>query len=497
VTTHQQDAPNVIVIMADQLKANASHLYGDAFCRTPALQRLADDGVLFEHAFTPHPLCLPARVSLWSSQYSRTHGARRNQSVMPPGQKHAFRIWQEHGFHTALIGKNHCFDVTDSLRWFDTWNEISHVGIPRNAATKGMPWFRPFDAVHAAHATRRNQDFRNPKFACAVTDHPLDDYSSGLIAGQTERFLERHGDEPFALWVSFPDPHEPWEVPRRYYDQVPAETVVLPPQRDDEFCDSRWPERNRVLYQMLGVKDLPEADVRDLIRIYHAMVRFVDDSVGRILDKLDALGLRDNTLVCFCSDHGDFMGEHGMQCKGGLLYDALTHVPLIASCPGRIPCGRRDDSMVNLIDIVPTLLQLQGIDCPEEMQGSALPTVTPATARDAVFSEYGAGGQAFRQADLDRLPRPHGRQALCKSLMWREAAGARAMVRTRGWKYVHDPCGDSDELYDLETDPWELDNVVDAAANAALQADLAERLRTWVDTTPEKMLVPLPPTGNV
>ncbi|MBT4823501.1 MAG: sulfatase-like hydrolase/transferase [Lentisphaerae bacterium] len=429
---------------------------------------------------------------MWSSQYSRTHGARRNEILMPEGQRHAFRLWREAGYHTGLIGKNHCFNHDRDLDCFDTWCEISHVGVPPGAPSKGMPWFRPMEAIRAAHETRRQQTFRNPKFACAVTDHPLDDYSSGLITGQTERFLEHHGHAPFALWVSFPDPHEPWDVPRTYYEQIEAETVEMTPQREDEFSDDRWPERNRVLHEMIGLRDVPREDVLDLIRIYHAMVRFVDDSVGRILRKLDELALRENTIVVFCADHGDFMGEHGMQCKGGLFYDSLTHVPLIVSCPGRVPEGLRDESMVSLMDVVPTVLQLQDIDVPDEMQGVGLPPIVSAPRQDAVFAEYGAGGAPFRGTDLAQLSQPHGRKALIRSLQWREAAGERAMIRTQDWKYIHDPMGDTDELYHLANDPWELDNVVDEPANSGTVDTLRRRLQHWRETTPEKLPVPMP-----
>ena len=105
------DRPNVLVIMSDQQKATASHLYGNSFCQTPAMERLADDGVLFEHAITPHPLCMPARVSFWASQFPHTHGGRRNQTPMPAGVEHAWEIWKNAGYTTGLIGKNHCFVV--------------------------------------------------------------------------------------------------------------------------------------------------------------------------------------------------------------------------------------------------------------------------------------------------------------------------------------------------------------------------------------------------
>ena len=179
------DQPNVIVIMTDQQKATASHLYGNTFCETPSMQRLADEGVLFEHAITPHPLCMPARISYWASQFPHTHGGRRNETPMPPGTNHAFRLWKEAGYHTGLIGKNHCFVDDDDLALFDTWCEIGHGGLPDDPTTKGMDWVRPLEGIRAAHELRRTMQPQNPRFAYATSDFPLEDYSTGLIAAQT------------------------------------------------------------------------------------------------------------------------------------------------------------------------------------------------------------------------------------------------------------------------------------------------------------------------
>ncbi len=354
-----------------------------------------------------------------------------------------------------------------------------------------MDWFRPLEGIRAAHTLRRSMTPQTPRFGYATSDYPLEDYSTGLIVGQTARFLEKHRNEPFALWVSFPDPHEPWVAPERYAAMFPPDKIELPPWRDNEF-DERAPERNRVLYQMLGLAEDPIEDVYGLMAVYYGMLRFIDDGLGQILNVLEILGLREKTIVVFCSDHGDFMGEHRMQCKGGLFYDCLTRVPLIVSWPGQIPGGRRDDSMVNLIDVVPTLLQLQGLPVPRSMYGHGLPTVTEAPPREATFSEYGAGGPPFRMADLEKLPRPHGRRALIQSLQWREAEGRRKMVRTREWKYVHDPMGDRDELYDLANDPWELENVVDEPAHQAVLAEMRLRLADWSIRTEDARPVPLP-----
>jgi arylsulfatase A-like enzyme len=333
--------------------------------------------------------------------------------------------------------------------------------------------------------------WQTPRISYAVTDYPLEDYSTGLIAAQTVRFLEQHGNNPFALWVSFPDPHEPYEAPRHYADMFPPESIELPPWRADEF-DEQAPERNRVLHHMMGMETDPEREVRSMVGIYYAMVRFIDDGIGRILDALDRLRLRDNTVVVFTADHGDFMGEHGMNHKGGVFYDCLVNVPLVVSWPGRVTSGTVDETMVSTIDIVPTLLALQGLNVPRDMQGEGLPVVTGATPRDAAFSEYGAGGPPFRASDLEKLREPYGFRTLTQTLRWREAEGWRKMVRTQDFKYVHDPAGDSDELYDLVNDPWELTNVVGNPKYGEVIGDMQRRLAEWSIATEGGESVPLP-----
>jgi arylsulfatase A-like enzyme len=486
------DKPNVLVIMSDQQKATASHLYGNSFCQTPSMQRLADSGVLFENAITPHPLCMPARVSFWASQYPHSHGGRRNETPMPAGAEHAWKIWKKAGYTTGLIGKNHCFESEEDRQLFDVWNAFTHGGRQEGPSTWGMDWFRPEEGRRKVSELVRSMQPQTPSFAYASSELPLEDHSTGLIAGQTVRFLEKHKEDPFALWVSLPDPHEPWVAPKKYADMFPADKIELPPQREDEFTDGSAPERNKVLYNILNWREDALEDVYGVMGAYYGMVRFLDDGLGQILDALDNLGLRENTIVVFCSDHGDFMGEHGMTCKGGVFYDCLTRVPLIVSWPGKVKAGARDGSMANLIDVVPTILSLQGLDIPRSMQGEALPTVTQASPRDATFSEYGSGGPAFTMSDLEQLPRPWGRKALMRSLRWREAEGRRKMVRTRDWKYVHDSMGDRDELYDLKTDPWELKNAIDEEGNRDVLAELRLRLADWSIATEDNPPVPLP-----
>jgi arylsulfatase A-like enzyme len=482
--------PNVVVIMADQLKATALDLYWKHGCQTNHLSDLAASGVLFRNAFTPHPLCVPARVSLWSSQYAHTHGGRRNETLMPATATHGFDIWKSSGYTLGLIGKNHCFDQQKDLDLFDVWCPISHVGLNDNDPPRGMDWVRPKEAIDRAHEIRRNMKWDNPKVATTVSEHPLDDTSTGLIAAQTEQFIEERGSDRFILWVSFPDPHEPYECQRSYYDRIDDDDVVLPPQGPDEMEDA--PTRNRILHRMLGLGVENHAVLREALKVYYANIRFIDDSVGRIVAALHKHALADDTIIVFCSDHGDFMGEHDMTCKGGVFYDCLTRVPLVISWPGRVPQGQVESSMVSLIDVVPTLFALQGIDTPAQMQGTPLPGATQALPRDEVFSEYGAGGPPFEEQDLEKAPEPYGYRTVIQSLKWREAEGRRKMVRTERWKYVHDSMGDRDELYDMHADPWELSNLEGVPGYETALDDMKKRLMDWAIRTEDPAPVELP-----
>lgn len=492
--------PNVLFIMCDQLKATALSIYGNTICETPSLERLASQGVAFQNAITPHPLCVPARTGIMASRYPHQLGTRRNETLMPEGVTHAFSVWKSAGYTTGLIGKNHCFDRVEDIDLLDVRCELGHRGLQNRAPLKGMEWSRPEANIRAAEAVRADMPRQSPHISYAVTDFPSEDYGTSVITTTTEKYLEDHaaannGAErpPFALWVSFPDPHEPYEAPRRYADMFPPESVDLPPWRCNEFDESA-PERNRVLHQILGLSNESEEDIRRSISIYYAMTRFVDDGIGRILDALERTGLRDDTIVVFTADHGDFMGEHDMIVKGGVFYDCLVRVPLIISWPGHVTENLRDSSMVSTIDIVPTLFQLQGIDPPAEFYGDLLPTVTDAEPRDAAFSEYGSGGPMFTMADLEWMPEPYGYDTLIASLQWREAEGDRRMVRTKRWKYIHDPLAGvgEDELYDLVSDPAELTNVAANPDNVATVAEMRERLEAWRADTGAGPSVPPP-----
>lgn len=320
------------------------------------------------------------------------------------------------------------------------------------------------------------------------------------ITEQACRFLEeRHAAEPetpLCLWISIPDPHEPYQVPEPYASLYPPGSIELPPWKAGELAGEDKPERQRVYNHLLNWDELTEQDARLAMSIYFGMIAFIDERVGYVLDTLERLGMREDTIVVFCSDHGDYMGEHHMLIKNNAFYDCLTRVPLLVSYPrGLAARGERRREFVSLIDVMPTVLSLSGLNdlTPTAVQGQVLPGVPGAPpSRPAAYSEYGTGGPAITLDDAQRLfPRGTPR-SLHPLLREREAQGHAKMVRTELWKYTYDVLDPSDEeLYDLQTDPWELTNLAKSPEHVAPLAEMRRLLVDWMLRSENAHPVPL------
>lgn len=449
---------NVIVIMCDELKAKALSCYGNQQCITPNIDELSLKGLRYEHAYTVHPLCVPARISLWTSLYSSSHGCMNNQTLKPADIPHAFSTWKAQNYKTGLIGKNHCFTRYDIDTFFDVWCEIEHVGLVKSSKPKGMRWVRPEENINLAQEERKRIHAHNHDFTYLATDYDLRDYSTGLVGAQTEEFIKENKNNPFALWVSFPDPHPPYELPRKYYSMFDPEAIELPPNAFTDISDK--PERMHILSSILSVE---ASELKKFLAAYYGMVKFIDDEIGRIIRAVRSSGIEERTIIVFTSDHGDFAGEYGLIAKGGMFFDSLNRIPLIFTYPGCKNKGYIEKRPGSIIDIVPTIFQLQGINVPENIHGQKLPLSANDQGREVVFSEYGAQGRPFRMDDYDSLNNKKGRAALIESVEKRESEGSRKMVSDAHYKYVHDPMGDIDELYDLLKDPWEMKNLADLA----------------------------------
>ena len=459
--------------MTDQQKATAIDLYGGPV-RTPNLSRLVADGILYERCYTPHPLCVPARVSLWTGRWPHSHGARTNEIPMPRGETHFGRVLREHGYTLAHFGKNHCFTQEDFDTYFDRVFLAGHgdriaegVTMVNTGPNRGQPVPDP-GGVRRPVATVRSE--------------PPEQSATYRVVEEATRYLDERGQDssPFCLWVSIPDPHTPLQVPEPYASRYPASEVPLPPWRDGELATK--PERQRVFSHLLHYDDVREDDVRLAASIYYGMIDFIDERVGHLLDTLERLSLRENTMVVFTADHGDYLGEHHLLAKSNAFYDCLTRVPLLLSCPGAVRGTQRIADPVSLIDVMPTLLTLAGVPLPDGVQGQLLPGLPVSGApRDAVFSEYGAGGPPITMEVADRLCPPGQPRLLPPLLREREGEGHGKMVFDGRWKYCYDsnPTG-GEELYDVRDDPWELTNLASRPEHAATVAHLRQRLLDWM-----------------
>ncbi len=465
--------PNIVIVYIDELRASALRLYNRDGLEMPNLARLARRGVTFNQAFTPHPLCMPARVSLWTGQYTSTHGSRYNQRPFPDdGRPSMAGILKESGYRLGIFGKNHCFTEPQLARWFDAdlslgsaaWRKAMSPAVVRTAA-EHQKWIRA-----------QGGGTMPP----TVAPFPPETFETHLIAERAREFIGAQAGHPFCAWVSIPDPHHPMQTPREYSDRVPSGTVKLPPMRPGEMKAKN--ARMQIYDYLIRGSELPEPFLREFLRVYYAMTLFIDDEFGKLMDLLDRRGLTENTIVVLTADHGDFAAEHHLIIKTGSLLDSMVHIPMLISWPGRIREGHREEALVSHVDIMPTLLGLCGLAQPSKVQGRRLPLKSTDPKRTFVYSEYGNGdaeytwkdahaiGQARRLGDYE-LNTP----VLFDHLARRERAGHLRMIRTAAHKLIVDSNGDR-EFYDLGKDPHELNNVQGQAAYRTAESDLQRLL---------------------
>jgi arylsulfatase A-like enzyme len=431
---------------------------------------------------------VPARCAFWTGRWPHSTGARTNEIAMPRGEVHLPLLLHEAGYRLGHFGKNHCFIQEDFDRLFDRVFLAGHGD--RIAPDVTTVQSRLRDAPDPAQLSTRH-GFRRP--VARVRSEPAAESATYRVTDEACRYLQEQagGSAPLFLWVSLPDPHEPYQVPEPYASMYPPHSITLPPWNEGEFADK--PERQQVYRWLLNWDDLGEDEARLAMSVYYGMIALIDERVGVVLDTLERLGMREDTIVVFCSDHGDFMGEHHALIKCNAFYDCLTRVPLLLSYPrGLAARGERREELVSTIDVAPTILHLLQLPLPAGMQGQILPGVPGAPpAREAVFSEYGAGGPPVTLDDAQRLFPPGTPRVLHPLLRERESHGHGKMVRTQRWKYTHDVTGEIDELYDLERDPWELTNLAADPAYRDVIAEMRRLLVDWLLQTENSRPVPL------
>lgn len=477
--------PNIVIIMTDQQRWDTLGAYGNDYIRTPNIDRLTEDGVLFEQAFVPIPLCIPSRASLFTGRYPSRQGLGPHSGFpLPSETPNLARSLRDAGYRTMLVGKDHLFGSDGLTRCFDHVVRYDHSGrVPDERVDKEE------NAIRAARHGRYGERFFEPDGQRA--EHaPTRRLTSEAIDAVHDVSA---GGQPFFLWLSYPDPHPPYVVTEPYNSMYRGQSLGVPAAGTGEL--DQKPLRQRVSRRLMSVDEYSRSDVKRIREIYYGMVSFVDDEVGRFVQALHAEGIADNTVVLFMSDHGDYLGDHGMVRKSPAMYDCLIRIPLAISWPGQIKSRRVANTLVESIDLAPTLLDLVGLPTLPGNEGSSLKSLLLGETevhKDRVFGLYGSAGEPYTEMDVEKIDfdalvmQPHP---------WMGALtmrGRMAMVRTLDWKLVCYQGGEG-ELYDLQHDPNELVNRYQDPNCVFERAELASSLidfmlQTPVETPPQEEL---------
>ena len=486
--------PNILFISTDQQHYTALGVTNPRI-RTPHLDRLAAEGTRFDRAYCPNPTCSPTRASLITGLYPSQHGCWAIGVKLPEDVPTVGDVFRQHGYESILIGKAHfqplksepgseSIECQPLLRDLDFWREFhgpwygfSHVETARMHANeshagqhygiwmeeKGLTNWREYFQEWPPNP---DDKYSGPWYVKDALhwDLPEEYHHSHWIGERTVAHMERCAAEekPFFLWASFFDPHPPYVVPEPWasmYDPadmepghyVPGEFDDMPPQ----FARTREENPDWSDYDEPGGQGLhgfqshlhDEDEMRRSMASYYGMMSLIDSEIGRILNYLDESGLAENTLVVFTTDHGHFLGQHGLIAKGAFHYEDLLRVPMIVRWPGQVPAGEVSTALQSLVDYPQTWLAACGIDAPWIMQGvNQLDVWT---------------GQTERVRDHALVENRHNPTTV----------HLRTLVTDR-YKLTVYRDADYGELFDLETDPGELANHWDNPAYAAIKADL-------------------------
>lgn len=425
---------NVLFLISDDLRANVLGCYGNELCETPNIDRLANQGMLFERAYCQGTVCRPSRLSFMYSRYQGRGDATLGQH------------FKQNGWYSARVGKIFHMRVpgdiiagTDGQDIPETWTERfnspgDEAHTPGDYACLNLNIFT--DELEG----RQSTGMPHRMFVSVQYDGDGSDQPDHKTATKTIELLREHGDEPFFLAAGFVRPHYPMVAPRRYFEPYPWDRMPLPEQRAGDLDDIPRLGQSSSRSATTGIDKYPDNQKR-MWAAYFATVTFMDEQVGRILDELERLGLRDSTAIVFTSDHGYHLGDHAFWQKGNL-HEQVTRVPLIIAAPGYRP--GRSDSIVELVDLFPTLADLTSeLDVPDDLHGT---TLTPILENPSTVVKEGALSFA----------RGHG---------W----------RTTDWAYMRYSDG-SEELYDMRTDPDQFTNLAGDDRYTAVRDRLARQL---------------------
>ncbi len=502
---------NVLLVTTDQQRADTIGAYGCRLGATPALDRLAADGVRFELCRTQNPYCQPSRATILTGRYPSSHGVHSNGVDFPQAEVATTlsAMLAEAGWTTAFRGKAHFASTyprtpTGALEsvegsaamppgWHGPYMGFADVdlilfGHQIHPEGGGMPehWGPPPRGLHYARwlfrdgeeAGRRRLYLMTPAAALRPSPAPEtwasalpeEDHPTTYVADRTIAFLRTvDRTRPWFCWASFTDPHHPMDPPAPWCDRYTAADMIVPERHPEEF--DRKPPFHRFWTQGLpgamawanpGGARLSDRELAALMAGYYGMVAQLDHAIGRILVALAETGQADDTLVVCTTDHGELLGDHQMLFKGPLHYDGLLRVPLIVRGPGVVR-GAQVAAPVGTIDLVPTILDLAGLPIPPTVEGRSL-------------RPFLAGGSEQREWVLTENDHEMQVQLYLRT------------ITTPRWVCTrYDTVPGMGELYDRSIDPGELENRWDDPACAAIRRDLLALMAEVVNPAPRRL----------
>ncbi len=456
------DRPNVLMVVADQERADVLGCYGGP-CRTPAIDALAAQGVRFETCLAPTAICSPTRASFLTGLYPHGHGILNNthepdalRVELAPGVVTWPGLLRDAGYRLGYVGKWHVGrGGPQDVGFHDVVAARDVVaGSNDEAIVESEPALD--DPVHARSPNGR-------LLIAGVDPRPVEETETRRDADAAIGLLRRYAglEQPFALRLDFEGPHHPYMPPREYADLYDPAAIQPWPNFDEDGAGK--PAAQARLLEQRGVAGWTWDDWRPVVARYFGFVSYIDFEIGRVLAALEEVGLAGTTVVIHTADHGDMTGSHGGQFnKGPLMYDEVCRVPLIVRDPRSAARGVCR-SPVGSPATMPTILDFAGVPVP--------PGLHVASLRSALADPAGAPSDGAAHAEY------HGDEWGLYSMR---------MIRTISAKYVYSPHG-TDELYDLEADPHERVNRVADPAYASLRRDLRRRLRDWMLETDDPL----------
>ena len=465
--------PNVLFIISDDLN-NMLGCYRDPRAKTPNIDRLAAKGVLFDHAYCTFPLCGPSRNSLLTGLHPNSTGILANAQIFRqtiPSQPSMPQVFRNAGYFAARIGK------------------LYHYNVPKSVGTNGHDDPGSWELeINPAGVDRLEEEDRifslTPGqfggtlswFASPKTDR---EHTDGMMAEDAAWVLERcakHPEKPFFLAVGFFRPHTPYVAPQKYFELYPADQMPVVQGVKEDQADIPAPGLGSHKKEQ---EKLTDELRRQTLQAYLASISFMDAQVGQVVNSLEKLGLDNNTIIVFTSDHGYHMGEHGLWQKMSL-FEESSRVPLLIVDPRMPNKGSQVSSPVSHIDLFPTLAALCGVKPPDNLQGQDLAPMLNdprAEGRGWAITQVMRGGGPNRASVTTNVgsdgPRYFG-----------------YTLRTSRWRYTEwDEGRKGRELYDHASDPRELTNLAEKDEHAKTVDELSSQLKVAVKTT-------FPPSGT-